>query len=157
MTSTITVTRGNDPGAVRRILGSLPDWFGIPEANEHYVRAGARLPGYLASTDGEVVGVALVERHFPESAEIHLIAVSPEHHGRGVGTALVRAAEEDLLADGAQVLQVKTVGPSFEDEGYAATRAFYAARGFVPLQEHDGLDWDGPTLVLVRFLGVPTG
>ncbi|AXH94793.1 N-acetyltransferase [Ornithinimicrobium avium] len=123
MTSTITVTRGNDPGAVRRILASLPDWFGIPEANEHYVRAGARLPGYLASVDDRVVGVALVD-----------------------------ALEEDLRADGAQVLQVKTVGASFEDEGYAATRAFYEARGFLPLQEVDGLDWDGPTLVMVKPL-----
>lgn len=149
---TLTVTRGNDPEAVRRILGALPSWFGIPEANEHYARAGAEMPGYLARVDEEVVGIALVERHFPASAEIHLVAVSPEHHGQGVGTALVNALEQDLLADGAQVLQVKTVGASFEDEGYAATRAFYDARGFLPLQEVDGLDWDGPTLVMVKPL-----
>lgn len=154
---TLTITRGNDPEAVRRILACLPDWFGIPEANEHYVRAGAQLPGYLASADEEVVGVALVQRHFPQSAEIHLIAVSPEHHGSGVGTALVTALEQDLLADGVRLLQVKTVGASFEDEGYAATRAFYAARGFLPLQEHERLDWDGPTLVLVKPLGMRTG
>lgn len=155
---TLTVTRGNDPEAVRRILGSLPDWFGIPEANEHYVGAAARLPGYLASSGGEVVGVALVERHFRQSAEIHLVAVAREHHGQGVGTALLHAAEHDLVADGAQLLQVKTVGASFEDEGYAATRAFYAARGFLPLQEFDALDWDGPTLVMVKpLVGGPGG
>lgn len=148
----LTVTRGNDPEAVRRILGALPSWFGIPEANEHYVRAAGQMPSYLARVDGEVVGVALVERHFPASAEIHLIAVSPEHHGTGVGSALVRAVEEDLLRGGTQVLQVKTVGASFADEGYAATRAFYEARGFLPLQEVDGLDWDGPTLIMVKML-----
>lgn len=98
------------------------------------------------------MGVLLVDRHFPESAEIHLVAVEPGQHGTGVGTALLAALEQDLAADAVRMLQVKTVGPSFEDEGYAATRAFYAARGFVPLQELDRLDWDGPTLVLVKPL-----
>lgn len=48
---------------------------------------------------------------------------------------------------------VKTVGASFEDEGYAATRAFYEARGFLPLEEISDLDWHGPTLIMVKALG----
>lgn len=39
-----------------------------------------------------------------------------------------------------------------EDAGYAATRAFYAARGFVPMEEIDELDWGGPTLIMVKPL-----
>ena len=102
---------------------------------------------------GEVVGVALVRRHFPTSAELHLIAVRGDQHGRGLGRALVEAAERDLRDAGVRILQVHTVGPSREDPFYARTRGFYERLGFTPLQELDRIDWDGPTLVLVKPLG----
>lgn len=149
---TITIERGQDPEATRHILASLPAWFGIPEANEHYVRAATEKDSYLARVAGATVGVALVDRHFPETTEIHLIAVAAEHHGCGAGSALVAALEQDARDRGARLLEVKTVGPSFADEGYADTRAFYAARGFLPLEEVEGLDWDGPTLIMVKPL-----
>lgn len=148
----VTISRRQDPDAVRRILGALPSWFGIPEANEHYVRAASAKTSYLAHIDDEVVGVALVDRHFPTTGEIHLIAVTPDYHGAGVGTALVAAVERDLIADGARLLEVKTVGPSYRDRGYEATRAFYSSRGFLPLEEVEGLDWDGPTVIMVKPL-----
>ena len=130
----IRVVRDRDPDATRRILAALPDWFGIPEANEHYVRAASEKASYLARVDSRTVGVALLDRHFPTTGEIHLIAVAPQVHGTGVGSALLAAIEADLVSDGVRLLEVKTVGPSWEDEGYAATRAFYAARGFLPLE-----------------------
>jgi GNAT superfamily N-acetyltransferase len=86
------------------------------------------------------------------SAEIHLIAVDPNHHGRGVGSMLVAAIEDDMRADGVRMLQVHTVGPSFDSAPYASTRAFYEAVGFIPLQEFEGIDWPGPTLVLAKPL-----
>ncbi|MCK0113328.1 GNAT family N-acetyltransferase [Ornithinimicrobium sp. F0845] len=148
----ITITRAQDPPATHRILAALPSWFGIPAANEHYVTAAGEKDSYLAQVDGVTVGVALVDRHFAETAEIHLIAVAPEHHGGGVGSALVAAIEDAVRADGAQLLEVKTVGASHADEGYAATRAFYRARGFLRLEEFEGLDWEGPTVILVKPL-----
>jgi GNAT superfamily N-acetyltransferase len=45
-----------------------------------------------------------VHRRYPESAELHLIAVTPEQHGRGVGTELLEAVEDDLRTDGARLL-----------------------------------------------------
>lgn len=148
----VTIVRENDPAAAARILDELPAWFGLPAANAHYIEAAAIKASYLAAVDGSTVGLALVDRHFPETAEIHLIAVAPEWHGRGVGTALVEAIEEDVTRDGARLLEVKTVGASYEDEGYAATRAFYEARGFLSLEEMSELDWDGPTLIMVKPL-----
>jgi GNAT superfamily N-acetyltransferase len=148
----ITITRANDPEATGRILAALPDWFGIPEANEHYVRAAATKQSYLARVEDSTVGVALIDRHFPQTGEIHLIAVAPEHHRSGVGSALVAAVEADLRADGARLLEVKTVGASHDDAGYADTRHFYEGRGFLPLEEITNLDWDGPTLILIKPL-----
>jgi len=149
----IQIARRPDPEAVERILRELPDWFGIEDAIVGYAADARRLPSYLAIRgEHEVVGICLVRRRYPESAELHLIAVSPDHQGDGVGSALVAAVEADLGVDGARILQVHTVGPAREDAAYARTRQFYRARGFVPLQEFDRIDWDGPTLVLVKAL-----
>jgi GNAT superfamily N-acetyltransferase len=90
--------------------------------------------------------------HFPTSAEVHLIAVDPAWHRRGDGRALLRHAETALRADGVRILSVKTLGPSHPDPGYAATRAFYAAAGFLPLEEFHDL-WPGnPCLLLAKPL-----
>ncbi len=147
------IERRHDPAAVEGILRLLPEWFGIDDAIAGYVRNASTFPSYLAvDTDGVVIGIALLERHFPLSAEIHLLAVHPDEHRNGVGRALVGAIEGDLRADGARMLQVHTVGPSYPDEAYAKTREFYQGIGFVPLQEFDEIDWHGPTLVLVKAL-----
>ncbi len=34
----VRIERRQDAAATRRILESLPEWFGIPEANEHYIK-----------------------------------------------------------------------------------------------------------------------
>lgn len=119
----VTIERRSDPAAVERILRALPSWFGIEEALRNYVHAASGLPSYLALEADQVVGVALIKAHTVACAELHLIAVDPSVRGTGVGTALVEAAEADLRAQGVKLFQVKTVGESFQDEGYAATRA----------------------------------
>ncbi|MEO5852023.1 MAG: hypothetical protein ABIQ15_05880 [Nocardioides sp.] len=74
----IRISRQPDPTEVSRILHELPDWFGIEEAIVGCARDLERLPGFAASTpDGEVVEIALVRRHDPESAELHLIRGVP--------------------------------------------------------------------------------
>jgi hypothetical protein len=40
---------------------------------------------------------------------------------------------EQLRSDGAQLVEVKTLDPSADYAPYAATRAFWLARGFVQL------------------------
>lgn len=152
--SPFTVTSGRrDPGTVARLLAALPDWFGIESANEAYVRAAGRLPTYLAAdATGTVVGALLVERRFPETAEIHLLLVEPSRHRQGAGRALLAAAEADLRAEGVRLLEVKTLGPSHPSEPYARTRRFYAAMGFLPVDELHGVWPDNPCLVLVKPL-----
>lgn len=143
------------PQAVERILRELPEWFGIESSIREYAEAPARLRNYVAiSGDDETdpVGVLLLDRHFDEAAEIHLLAVTPTRHRIGIGSALVEAAEADLVRDGVRFLQVKTLGPSHKDPHYDATRAFYLRRGFCPLEEIHGL-WPGnPCLVMVKSL-----
>lgn len=138
------------------LLATLPGWFGMPEANAAYIASARTLPGYLAMTHGRAVGALLVARHFPESAEIHLLAVERSRHRHGIGGALIAAAERDLAADGCMLLQVKTVGASHPEELYARTRAFYAATGFIPLEETQDLWPSHPCLILVKPLRAAT-
>lgn len=146
------IVEERDPEAVRRIIGTLPSWFGIPAANEHYVEAATEKHSLLARTAEETIGVLIGDRHFVETGEIHFIAVDAAVRGLGVGSALVDSYEHSLRGSGAAFMQVKTVGASFDDAGYAATRSFYSAKGFLPLEEIHNLDWDGPTLVMVKAL-----
>ncbi len=73
-----------------------------------------------------------------------------------VGKALVAAVEAELAADGRRVLQVKTLGATRPDSGYALTRVFYRSIGFLPLEETGDL-WSGnPCLIMVKQLPEPT-
>ena len=150
----LEIVQKQDPTSVRRILESLPDWFGDPDAIDNYVSAAGDIEfvSRVAVDSGNVIGVSLTRRHFRESAELHLIAVDPTARGRGIGRALVDQVAADLREAGCMLLSVHTVGASFDNEPYAHTRAFYQATGFSPLEEHNNLDWAGPTLILVRQL-----
>jgi GNAT superfamily N-acetyltransferase len=156
------VTSGErDPETVGRLLRLLPDWFGIESSIVRYVEQAHDLPTYLAwpgagsqlrDRDRQAVGVLLAARHFPAAAEIHLMAVDPAMRRRGIGRGLVQALEADLIADGVELLQVKTLGPSRPDASYDQTRQFYTRMGFRPLEEIHGL-WPGnPCLVMVNSL-----
>lgn len=141
------------PELVSRLLRLLPAWFGIESSTAEYIETANRLPALIArAEDGSPVGVLLYERHFPESAEIHLMAVDPAWRRRGAGRAMVSEVERIVGADGVQLLTVKTLGPTHPDEGYQATRRFYEACGFLRVEEMLDL-WPGnPCLLMVKLL-----
>ena len=148
----MSVVEVGDPAARSRlcesILRTLPEWFGIEEATQAYIRDVADLTTFAVADDAFVS----VKVHGPRAAEVYVLGVRPERHRRGLGTALLDAAETYLRDRGVDYLQVKTLGPSFPDDGYAGTRAFYESRGFVPLEELRGLWEDNPCLLLVKHL-----
>jgi len=143
--------RFND--ACRALIAALPEWFGIPEANAAYLRNLSLLRSWVALAGKDVVGAAAVERHFPQSWEVHFMAVHPAHHRHGIGRALLERLESEARADGALWLHVKTLGPSHPDASYARTRAFYESMGFNPLFESTAF-WGtaNPALILVKAL-----
>jgi ribosomal protein S18 acetylase RimI-like enzyme len=144
------------PEAVARILGTVPEWFGIEASNAEYVAKARELPAYLAwpdRADAEPAGVLLAARHFPNAAEIYLLAVERGAHRGGAGRAMVKAFEADLIAESVEFLQVKTLGPSRADPNYERTRQFYLAMGFQPLEEIHGLWGQGnPCLIMIKRL-----
>ena len=135
------------------LLRLLPDWFGIEAAILNYGREIEHLPTFLAKADGGVLGFLSLKQHTPYSVEILVMAVHPDVQRGGIGRALVEAAEAYARGLGIEYMQVKTLGLSNPDPGYAKTRAFYEALGFRPMEEFKQI-WDehNPCLILVKRL-----
>ncbi len=144
---------GQWPEALERLLRDLPEWFGIEESIVAYIRDAAALPSAAAALDGEIVGVCTIRRHTPVAAEIEVLAVRRNLHRNGIGRKLLERVEADLRADGVELVQVKTFGPSGSSAEYERTRAFYAALGYLPLEELTAL-WgpENPCLISVKPL-----
>lgn len=115
-----------------RIPRELPGWFGIPSAIEEYRRSLDHLDTYVALVDGRVAGFLALKLLTPATAEIHVMAMGRKYHRRGIGRALVEAAERWALERSFEYLTVETLGPSREDPDYHQTRQFYLAVGFAP-------------------------
>ena len=141
-----------DAASCDDILASLPGWFGVQEGIDECARAVRAQAGLVCETRGEVIGFLTVIRPSPRSAQISWLAVHARHRGRGAGTALVERLVHDLTAQGVHLLVVETLSDR-DDPGpaYAATRAFYLARGFVPAAELD-LYPDNPIQLMARTL-----
>lgn len=137
----------------RPILLALPAWFGIESANQHYLAYVDTHPTFVAYEEDMAVGFLSLAQPFPQSAEIYVMAVHPDVHRKGVGRALVAAAEAHLRQQGAHFLQVKTLSDTHPSPEYALTRQFYLAIGFVPLEVFPEL-WGehNPCLQLIKAL-----
>lgn len=119
-----------------RILGALPDWFGIPESTRKYIEDSKNLPFWAHGEDG-FIAMQPTSQH---TAEIYVMGVLPDRHRRGVGRALVAALEAYAAENGYEFLQVKTVQKGHYAE-YDQTCAFYEGVGFRELECFPTL-WD---------------
>jgi GNAT superfamily N-acetyltransferase len=108
------------------------------------------------SREPEPVALLATKVHNSRAAEVYVMGVMSGHQGRGLGTRLVETAERALRDRGVELLQVKTLGPSGDDEHYARTRHFYESCGFIPLEELLTLWPDNPCLLLVKQIGAAT-
>jgi GNAT superfamily N-acetyltransferase len=135
------------------ILRCLPEWFGIEEAILQYSSEIRHQPTFLAETSEIVAGFLNLKQHNPYTIEIHVMGIRPEFHRKGIGQALLDEAEKWAKSQGAEYMQVKTLGPSNSDPNYAKTRNFYLAMDFRPLEEFPQI-WDenNPCLILVKRL-----
>jgi GNAT superfamily N-acetyltransferase len=139
------------PEAVERLLLTVPEWFGRPESNAEYIETSRSKETWtVRDAQREVVGVLLVDRHFPHVAEVLFMVVERTLQGLGIGSALISAIERDARERGVALLEVKTLGPSDRNPDYARTRHFYESVGFLPLEETDLWGEDTPCLIMVK-------
>lgn len=134
----------------REILEALPDWFGIEESREEYIRESARMPFWASFAQERPVGFIALRQTSPHAAEIYVMGVRKEMHRQSTGRALFAALRDYARAEGFRFLQVKTVAQGVYPE-YDATRSFYEACGFCELEVFPTL-WDegNPCSVMVQ-------
>jgi GNAT superfamily N-acetyltransferase len=137
----------------RRVLATLPTWFGLPESVEDYVAKAEGHPTVVATVDGDDVGILTLVVHTPYAAEVYVMGVRPEHHQHGLGRRMLEVAASWLRERDIEYLQVKTLSPRHPDPGYVKTREFYFAAGFRPLEEFPEL-WqpENPALQMIKTL-----
>lgn len=142
----------NKSAFVESILDNLPAWFGVYDATRRYIKNAASLVTFGCEDETGPVGVITLRKHFGQTLEIDVMGIVPRWHRKGVGRALIEAAVEYAKGEGVTMLTVKTLGPSREDENYAATRMFYESVGFVALEEFKDLWDDNPCLFMARLI-----
>lgn len=124
----------------RVILEALPEWFGIPEARENYIRESADEIMLVSSEGGEPDGFLCLKETGRDTLELAVMGVLKEYHRQGVGTALVQEAKRIARERGYSFLQVKTVQMGRYPE-YDATNRFYLSLGFKEFEVFPTL-WD---------------
>jgi GNAT superfamily N-acetyltransferase len=138
----------------RLILRALPEWFGVEEATLGYIEQSKTLPVFAAYDGDAPVGFLALKIHNEFTAEVCVMGVLPGRHRQGIGRRLIERAESFGAERGMKYLTVKTLADRNPDAGYARTRQFYRAMGFVPLEVFP-LFWDerNPCLFMVKSIG----
>lgn len=124
------------------ILRALPDWYGATEEIEPILQRCTGSVFFAAYEEGRPLGCVALTRHTPQAAEVSLIGVLRPFHRHGLGSALLRDCEAYGLRKGMRFLTVKLPERIPRDDPYAQSKAFFTARGFLPLEVFPGL-WAG--------------
>lgn len=135
---------------VLRILGALPDWFGIPESTAQYGTDSRDLPCFTVENAGQAIGFVCVKQTSECAAEVHVMGVLPAYHRQGIGRVLIAACEAYCREQNLPILHVKTLDNRVGNESYLKTYAFYRAMAFLPLEVLPLWDEQNPCLLLVK-------
>ncbi len=123
----------------RQVLGEeiflhlYPEWSAMQAAAVERVCRDEAMPTWVADHDGRVAGfVAIVhdrQEDEPDSSEIEMIAVDPEHQRRGIAADLIAYAVDRMREHGSRLAVIGTGG----DPGHGPARAAYEQAGFTAL------------------------
>lgn len=125
---------------VRFVLESLPEWFGIPEAREQYIRESADEIVLASVEDDQPNGFLCLKETGKDTVELAVMGVLKECHRKGIGRELFEHAKQIAVEKGYSFLQVKTVQMGRYEE-YDNTNRFYLSLGFKELEVLPTL-WD---------------
>lgn len=140
---------------VRRVLESLPDWFGNAQAITGYCQEARGLPFWAAEDSmGQWLGMLAVDMHYGRTGEIIVMGVRPGSHRQGLGRALYARAEAYFRQEGCGYAMVKTLSEQVDFAPYESTRRFYQGMGFEPLVTlREMWDEENPCLIMLKALG----
>ena len=91
----------------RLILEVLPDWFGIKESRENYIRESEDCIFFAAYEQGKPVGFICLKETGRDTVEIYVMGVLKEYHRQSIGRKLFEYAEAQVR-DEAEVILLST-------------------------------------------------
>jgi len=128
----------------RKITIDLPEYFGLPEANEHYAVGVTSRHNFAAKIHDQYVGLISIDFPYKNNANIYWMAVLSNFHSQGIGKKLLEKAFDFAKKEHAKTMSVETLSPSESDENYLKTWHFYKSQGFLPLFDlkPEGYEWN---------------
>ncbi|RUP38066.1 MAG: GNAT family N-acetyltransferase [Acinetobacter sp.] len=128
----------------RKITADLPEYFGLPEVNEHYAVGVRSRINLAACIDDEYVGLISIDFPYPENSNIYWLGILRSYHRKGIGKLLSSEAFKHAKNSGAKTISVETLSPEETDENYLKTYHFYKSLGFSPLfnLKPQGYEWN---------------
>ena len=137
----------------RDILNDLPEWFGMPESTEEYIRDSKDKPFIACFLDNDAVGFVVLNSTSRDCADIFVMGIKKNYHRMGIGTKLNYAYEELAKKLGYTYTQVKTVQSGYYKE-YDITNNFYKSVGYKELEVFPTL-WDewNPCQIYIKYIG----
>jgi GNAT superfamily N-acetyltransferase len=128
----------------RQITANLPEYFGLPECNEHYALGVHSRLNLAAKIAGVYVGLLSIDFPYPQNSNIYWMGILREYQGLGVGRQLIEEALGYAKLHNASSMTVETLAPSESDKNYLKTYHFYEKLGFKPLfnSKPEGYEWN---------------
>ncbi len=111
------------------VLEALPEWFGIPEAREEYIKESVDKIFFCAYEKGKPVGFLYLKETGNVTIELYAMGILKEFHRHGIGRKLFENAKGAAIEAGYLFMQVKTVQMGKYEE-YDKTNQFYLSLGF---------------------------
>ena len=124
----------------RCILTALPEWFGIPESTENYIRESANEIMIASFEEEKANGFLCLKETGKDTVELAVMGVLRTHHRQGIGRGLFDEAKRIAAEHGYSFIQVKTVQMGRYPE-YDETNRFYLSLGFKEFELMPNL-WD---------------
>ena len=124
----------------RLILESLPEWFGIKESREDYIKDSVDEDMLVAYDNEKPIGFICFKETGKDTIELAVMGLLKDYHRKGIGKKLFEDAKDFAKDKNYSFIQVKTVQMGHYKE-YDDTNMFYLSLGFQELEVFPTL-WD---------------
>lgn len=137
-----------DASAIGGMCACMEPWLSYPFSAEELIRFFAaqdeHAPRFSVTLETELAGALVVRRDWFRGPYVHMLAVAPRLHGRGIGGRLLGFVESEARRGRERNLWIAATATN------TGARRLYARCGFAEVAHLDGLVRDGVTEVLMR-------
>ncbi|WP_027635706.1 GNAT family N-acetyltransferase [Clostridium butyricum] len=113
----------------KEILNKLPEWFGLPESIEEYIKCSKDMLFWADIEDSHIRGFIVLKETSQYTVEIYVMGVLKEFHRNKIGYNLFKTCYDYAKEHGYLYMQVKTVKEGYYEE-FNCTTKFYKSLGF---------------------------